>query len=1385
MPKNEYKIKLRTKLLLYVLSTTILIYAAVFIYIAVNNEKMIVDDATRLVSASAGELANKVQDELDSDMATCRALANSFKGYDEIPERQREGIYNQIMKELLIDNPHFVSVWASWELNALDPAFDQEHGRIRYTYWVQDNSIRYKKETLETDTDAVSGIYYDIKASPSEVITEPYFFSYTNNVEDQILEASVCVPLMEDGRFIGLVGSDVELERFHDIVQDIDLFEGSYAVMVSNKGNIVTHPDSRLINVSILDSEFGKNAEYNLIDSISSGNEFTLDFVKGSGLKYYAFFAPYRIGRSNEIWYIATVVPEDVIIQRAETLLYTSLLVGVIGLFLLLIIIWFISNNITTPLRKTTYVLNNLSVGKVDKTKEIHVNTRDELAEMAHALNKLSNGLALNAEFANEIGKGNLDKSFKPLGDHDVLGNALLKMRNNLVDLRKLTDDNKWTTESIVKVSEILQGEKSATELASQVLSLLAEILNIQIGSIYIEDNGIYKQTGTYAYDVRKANTNEFEPGKGLVGQAALEKKIIIFTDIPDDYITIKSGLGEIKPSVVIIAPLIYQDSVVGVIELGTIRAFDEINLKFINQVSENIAIAFQSIRVRTEMKELLAKTQEQAEELRVQQEELREANEDLEQQTKALKKSEVELQQQQEELQVTNEELAEKTKYLEQQKAEIAEKNLQLENAKNDLERKAEELAIASKYKSEFLANMSHELRTPLNSLLILSQSMGENTEGNLNDDQVESAKIIYKSGTDLLTMINDILDLSKIESGKMTINYEEVKLKDISNNIHQYFKHVTGQKGISFDIEIEPGIVDSIYSDQQKIEQIIKNFVSNAIKFTKEGGVTVKFSKAVAGIDLSRSNLNPDNTIAISVIDTGIGIPEDKQKVIFEAFQQVDGSTSRLYGGTGLGLSISRELARILGGEIHLHSELNKGSTFTVYLPVKSGEGGEKSVEVQREEESHHVAVSEVKDTPVQEEKEVPIVKEVPVIEQFISDDRNKIKEKDEVVLIIEDDPNFARILVKQCHEKKFKCIASPTGEEGLELAMKHLPKAIILDIKLPGIDGWKVLDILKKEPKTRHIPVHIMSGEDENFDAYKKGAIGYLTKPIASEDLDSAFGKLEGYIKRKMGSLLIIEDDKNLRKSIKTLIGEDDVKISDVSTGKEAIEIIKKEHFDCVVLDLGLPDMSGIELINQLEAEDLDKPPIIVYTGMDLTKEENDELRKHAETVIIKGVKSEERLLDETALFLHRVVEEMPERQQNIIQNLYNTEDAFTGKRVLVVDDDMRNVFALTKILKEKGINVLRADNGQSALDLAGKENNIDLILMDIMMPVMDGYETMKRIRKMKKYEKVPIIALTAKAMKEDKEKCINAGANDYLAKPIDVEKLLSLMRVWLYK
>ena len=797
---------------------------------------------------------------------------------------------------------------------------------------------------------------------------------------------------------------------------------------------------------------------------------------------------------------------------------------------------------------------------------------------------------------------------------------------------------------------------------------------------------------------------------------------------------------------------------------------------------------------IRRQTQQLLERTQTQAGELEVQQEELRQTNEELEEQARALKESEASLQEQQEEvrqsneeLRQSNEELEEQAHVLEEQKIDMKKKNVELEKAQSLVEEKAKDLEVTSKYKSEFLANMSHELRTPLNSIMLLSKLLSDNKDENLTEKQEDFARTINSSGLDLLSLINEVLDLSKVEAGRMEINVEDVRLNDIVGSMERGFKAVAQDKGLELNIEIAEELPAHIRTDRQRVEQIVKNLLSNAFKFTTQGGgVTFKIARPDERINLSKSGLEPDSAISFAVTDSGIGISKDKQKLIFEAFHQGDGGTSRIFGGTGLGLSISRELAKLLGGELQLESEEGKGSTFTLYLPEIPETGGRKLETGNLKLETRDAQPATRNSQPeTRKESQVSSVK-VPVSsEEFIHDDRKEITPEDKSILIIEDDPKFAKVLRDLSREKGFNVLVAGDGETGLHFVDYYKPNAIILDIKLPGIDGWTVMSRLKESLKTRHIPVHFMSVSEKSLDAMRMGAIGFLNKPVTMEDLDNAYGRIESIISSPVKNLLVVEDNEAQRKAIVELIGNGDVVTTAVSTGQEAYDKLSSARFDCMILDLGLPDMPGVELLTKIRNdENISRMPIIIYTGRELDKKEKIILDEYSEKILVKGVQSPERLLDETSLFLHRVEQNLPEDKKQMLKMIHDKETILKDKKVLLADDDMRNVFALTNILEDKGIKVLVAKNGKEAVERIDKNPDIDLILMDIMMPEMDGYEAMGKIRKKGQFKQLPIIALTAKAMKGDRLKCIEAGASDYLAKPVDTDKLLSMLRVWLY-
>jgi CheY-like chemotaxis protein len=702
--------------------------------------------------------------------------------------------------------------------------------------------------------------------------------------------------------------------------------------------------------------------------------------------------------------------------------------------------------------------------------------------------------------------------------------------------------------------------------------------------------------------------------------------------------------------------------------------------------------------------------------------------------------------------------------------------------------------LALTSKYKSEFLANMSHELRTPLNSLLILAKLLSENPDSNLTDKQVEFATTIHSSGVDLLTLINDILDLSKIESGMMTISLGDLPFSEVAESMDKTFRQVANDKRLDFNIDLDASLPKSIHTDATRLHQVLKNLLGNAFKFTEKGGVTLRMATVDQGWTPGHETLERASAVvAFTVADTGIGIPDDKQRIIFEAFQQADASTTRKFGGTGLGLSISREIARLLGGEIQVTSEAGSGSSFTLYLPQSyvaptrrrdEGMGSTLETPTPQIEMLHDETPVEARRT--RREDELPVDDAQLVIEEQVADDRDSIAEGDRVVLIVEDDVTFASILLDMAHDKGFKGVVATRGERGLALARRYRPDAITLDIALPDMEGWTVLDRLKHDKSTRHIPVHIISGDEETARGLKLGAFAQVQKPVTKEALDEAFAKIKGFVERPNKSLLIIEDNEQQRSAIAELIGGDgDVDITSAQNGEEALQILRQRRFDCMVLDLGLPDMNGFEFISRMRNElGVDDIPIVVYTGRELTKKEETELKRMAEAIIVKDARSPERLLDETALFLHRVEANLPEQKRQILEQLHESDPVLAGKKALIVDDDMRNIYALTSLLERHKMNVLYAESGADGISQLQNNAGIDVVLMDVMMPEMDGYEAMRRIRSMEEYKNLPMIALTAKAMKGDREKCMEAGASDYITKPIDAQQLVSLLRVWLY-
>ena len=914
-----------------------------------------------------------------------------------------------------------------------------------------------------------------------------------------------------------------------------------------------------------------------------------------------------------------------------------------------------------------------------------------------------------------------------------------------------------------------VQGEQRLEVLGAHVLDFLASYLDAQIGSLYITENpSRLRRFAGYAVAPEQMRDTIIS-GEGLLGQAARENRLLHIKNVPDGYLTVASSLGRTRVRELLVAPAAVDGAVQGVVEMGFLRPVEPADLELLERVSESLGVAVRASKDRTRLEELLAETQRQSEELQAQQEELRVSNEELEVQTRALKESQARLESQQVELEQTNAQLEEQAQLLESQKDELG-------KAQTVLTEKASELERTNQYKSEFLANMSHELRTPLNSTLILAKLLADNKAGNLTDEQVKFAQTISSAGGELLTLINDILDLSRIEAGKLDVNAESVAVARIVESHLHSFEAVAQGKGLKYTATIAPGTPQTLDTDPARLGQILKNLLSNALKFTEHGEVALHVATDAGG------------NLTFAVRDTGIGIPAHQQGLIFEAFRQADGSTHRKYGGSGLGLSISRDLARLLGGDVTVTSVPNEGSVFTLTLPpVYTG--------------SKHV--------PLERTGEVPVLAAAPPPPQNgrrsrngsansgaaalrpieIEDDREHLSAASRLILVVEDDARFAEILRDLAHEMGFQCVVTHSANDALIAAITFRPSAIVLDINLPDHSGLGVLDQLKHDPRTRHIPVHVASVADFSHEALELGAVGYALKPVKREELVEALRLLEAKFSQTLRRVLVVEDDERQRESIRQLLANDDVQITGAEDAGEAFAQLQKTSFDCVVMDLNLPGLSGYELLERMaQNEDVSFPPVIVYTGRTLTREEEQKLRRYSRSIIIKDARSPERLLDEVTLFLHQVEADLPAERQRMLKAARDRETILDGRRVLVVEDDARNIFALSSLLEPKGIRIEIARNGKEALETLGRamprpDTVIDLVLMDIMMPEMDGLTAMREIRKRPEWAKLPIIALTAKARKDDQDKCLAAGANDYIAKPLDVEKLLSLVRVWM--
>jgi len=954
---------------------------------------------------------------------------------------------------------------------------------------------------------------------------------------------------------------------------------------------------------------------------------------------------------------------------------------------------------------------------------------------------------------ATAVTQGDLTRSIQVEARGEV--SELKDNINTMIDNLRLTTDRNteqdWLKTNLARFTSMLQGQRDLSTVGRMLLSELTPLVNAHQGVIYRVEGSEsleLKLVASFADDGQSGHRQFLRIGEGLLGQCAAEKRRMVLNDLPPETVPISSGLFQATPRNVIVLPVLFEDDVKAVIELASLSSFTASHLAFLEQLTASIGIVLNSIEATMQTEGLLKQSQQLA----------------------------AELQTQKRELQQTNEQLAQKAQQLAEQNAEVERKNQEIEQARRAVEEKATELALTSKYKSDFLANMSHELRTPLNSILILGQQLGENSEGNLSPKQVEFARTIHGAGSDLLNLITDILDLSKIESGTVTVVAEEVSLNGVLDAVARPFRHEAENRHLSLDVQVDPALDSTIVTDSKRLQQVLKNLLSNAFKFTEQGGVRLRIAPALAGWSSDHPVLKrAASVLAFEVSDTGIGIPQEKQRIIFEAFQQADAGTSRKYGGTGLGLAISRELASLLGGEIQLRSTPGRGSTFTLYLPVTYIGPSTAGVTV---------GDGELASTRARASFPAVRVSDSPVVR--IPDDRDDLDPGNAIILIVEDDPHYARILLDQAHAQGFKVLVALRGADALPLARQFHPTAISLDVFLPDMLGWTVLNQLKQDPTLRHIPVQIVTLDEDRQHGLSRGAFNFLPKPTTTEGLEAALSRIKNFAVPRAKRLLVVEDNEAEQMSIAELLGHTDVQIDTAGTGAEALSRLHDQSYDCAVLDLRLPDMSGFDVLERIRDDaSLRDLPVVVFTGKELSPEEDARLHTLARSVVVKGVESPERLLDETALFLHRVVSDLPPEKQQMLERLHRSDDDLIGKKVLVVDDDVRNIFALSSVLERRGMEVLTAGTGHEAIDTLETTPDVAMVLMDIMMPEMDGYQTMHAIRQKPSFRRLPIVALTAKAMKGDREKCLEAGASDYLAKPVNTEQLLSALRLWLHR
>ena len=1232
------------------------------------------------------------------------SMALSIRNNDMIPNKRETleaFIQNYVQKY-----PEIIGVNLAFEKNAFDQRDSDYIGDAKYgpdgrfIPYLTSNGAITPIQGLET-----SEYYLGARAVGETIMTEAYYY----NVEgSNILVSTLSKPLYDGSTFLGVIGVDVPVEEITNMVEAMAQ-EHERIVLVTAGGNVIVNNTDR-------DVEDHEIAE--ILHDVQAAEETDLSRMHED---HYEVIEKIKARGVATTWALLLDMESSYLTEASVKATYQGIGIGLVTMLLALLFMWLITNRITAPIANFVKKMNGFTMDKIHEDLHMEATSLTEV--------------------------NSLSDSYQSLLD---------KLRENLVERER----KRKIQIAQMKVNEIAQGNQQLQDLSNQLIAFVTKHIEGQLGVFYLLNDKAepnhYEMIASYAYKRRKGYPESFQIGEGLIGQAAMENETLLVSQLPDEYIHIQSGVGYSVPKHIAVIPCEYNGKVIAVMEVASVNEIAEEALEFLNLVKANIAIAINNILNYQAVEVLLEEAQENAVQLQNQQEELRVINEELEEQSISLKSSQAELESQQEELRVSNEELEESAKLLEYQKQELEEKNQALEATQQEIQEKAKQLVLSNQYKSEFLANMSHELRTPLNSILILSELLREQDQ-NLTEDQIEFARTIHSSGKDLLKLINDILDLSKVEAGKVEVEMNAVQVSELAAEMEGLFKPLALQKGIDFTIDISEQLPNRVMLDEMKVKQIIKNLLSNALKFTKEGSVSVGIKP-----------VNQD--IRFSVKDTGIGISEEKLHSIFEAFQQEDGSISREFGGTGLGLSISMQYAKLLGGRLDVTSEKNQGSQFVLSLPLGEEVATEKPVS-RREIVERKLPVHNIEWEAEAEEN--------PIEQMYIPDDRKNIQDNDKVILIIEDDMNFAKVLQEISWTKGFKTILAETGENGLYLADYFIPTAIILDIGLPGINGWEVMERLRDNKRTEEIPVYVISGKEQEPGEGNQANLQFFSKPVNKQQIETILDRavIAG---GGVGNILVVEDDAIQKKAILSLIANhyQNMNVFSSESGMDALRILSEESIDLIVLDLGLLDYDGFDFVEKLRSiEEFKNIPIIVYTGREVSVREENNLREKVGKIILKGDHSSQRLLDEIKLFVHNV-------KNNRLKKVRNNEieEVFQNKTILIVDDDMRNVFALSSILESRGMKTKVATNGVEAIELLEQDSDVSLVLMDIMMPVMDGYEAMRRIRSNPALKDLPIIALTAKAMRGDREICLEAGANEYLAKPIDKDKLLSLLRVW---